>query len=120
MPQQPNEQEIEKMLRDYQQVQEQLRVFAIQLEQLKAQKAELEKANQELGGATGKVYISVGGVIVETTKDKAIADIKDRSELSDTRIQSIAKQYDQIKAKEKQLNEQITSVYKSAQGQGAQ
>lgn len=120
MAQQSDEQEIEKMLRDYQQVQEQLRLFAIQLEQLKAQKAEFDRANQEVSGATGKVYISVGGVIVETTKDKALADLKDRSELSETRIQSVTKQYDQTRAREKQLNEQITAVYKSAQGRAAQ
>lgn len=116
MPQ-VNEQEIEKMLREYQQVQEQMRVYAIQLDQLKAQKSELERATEEVTAATGKVYMSVGGVIVETTKDKAMADLKDRSELSDTRITSLTKQYDTIKAKEKQLNEKITAAYKSAQGQ---
>ena len=114
--QQPTEQEVEKMLKDYQQVQEQLRLFAIQLEQLKAQKAEFERANEEVGKATGRVYMSVGGVIVETTKQKALDDLKDRSELSETRIQSITKQYDQLRSREKQLNEQITAIYKSSQG----
>src|SRR5271156_2633541 len=86
MPQaQPNEQDIEKMVKDYQMIQEQLRVFAIQLDQLKNQKAELERASEEITKSTGKVYISVGGVIVEPTKDKAETDIKDRSELSETR-----------------------------------
>ena len=99
MAQQPNEQDMEKMVRDYQMVQEQLRVYAIQLEQLKAQKAELERANDEVGAATGKVYISVGGVIVETTKDKAVADLKDRTELSDTRIASVTKQFNDTKSR---------------------
>lgn len=114
--QQPSEQEVEKMLREYQQVQEQLRVYVIQLEQLKAQKAEFERANEEVGKATGKVYMSVGGVIVETTKQKALDDLKDRSELSSTRITSMTKQYDQLRAREKQLNEQITAIYKATQG----
>jgi prefoldin beta subunit len=117
MPQpQPNEQDIEKMVKDYQIIQEQLRVYAIQLDQLKNQKAELERAGEEVTKATGKVYISVGGVIVETTKDKASTDITDRSELSETRIQSITKQYNDLKAKERQLNEKITQLYKSGQG----
>src|SRR5271170_3648511 len=86
MPQlQPNEQDIEKMVKDYQITQEQLRMYAIQLDQLKNQKAELERAVEEVTKAAGKVYISVGGIIVETTKDKAESDIKERSELSDTR-----------------------------------
>jgi len=116
MVQQQNEQDIEKMVRDYQVAQEQLRVYAMQLEQLKAQKAELERANEEVGNSTGKVYISVGGVIVETTKDKAVADLKDRSELSDTRMASVTKQFNELKLKEKQLSEKITEIYKSAQG----
>lgn len=119
MPQaQPNEQDIEKMVKDYQITQEQLRMYAIQLDQLKNQKAELERATEEITKASGKVYISVGGIIVETTKDKAESDIKERSELSDTRISSITKLYNELKTKERQLNEKITQIYKS--GQGAQ
>lgn len=113
-----NEQEIEKMVRDYQMVQEQLRVYAIQLEQLKSQKMELERANEEVGNATGKVYMSVGGVIVETTKEKAVADLKERTELSDTRIASATKQFNDLRSKEKQLSEKITEIYKSTQGKG--
>jgi prefoldin beta subunit len=116
MPDQQNPQDIEKMIKDYQSVQEQLRLYAIQLEQLKAQKSELERASSELEKSTGKVYISVGGVIVETTKDKASSDVKDRVELSNTRIQSVTKQYNDIKAREKALSEKITQIYKSAQG----
>ena len=106
------------MLKDYQMVQEQLRMYAIQLDQLRNQKAELERANEEVSKAMGKVYISVGGVIVETTKDKAQVDIKDRTELSETRIQSMTKQFNDLKAQEKQLNEKITQIYRA--GQGAQ
>ncbi|MHB1829933.1 MAG: prefoldin subunit [Candidatus Micrarchaeaceae archaeon] len=116
MAQQPNEQEVEKMVRDYQMVQEQLRMYAIQLEQLKVQKAEFARAGEEVTGSTGKVYMSVGGIVVETTKDKALADLKDRGDLSDTRIKSITKQYDDLKLKEKQLSEKITEIYKASQG----
>ena len=113
---QQNEQEAEKLLRDYQMLQEQLRVYAIQLEQLRSQKAEFERANEEVNAALGKVYVSVGGLIVETTKEKALADLKDRAELSDTRITSITKQFNEMKTKEKQLSDKITELYKAAQG----
>ncbi len=115
---QQNEQEAEKLLRDYQMLQEQLRVYAIQLDQLKAQKVEFERANEEVSAALGKVYISVGGLIVETTKEKALSDLKDRTELSETRITSITKQFNEMKAKEKQLSDRITELYKEAQGSG--
>ena len=115
----PNEQDIEKLVKDYQMLQEQLRVYAIQLDQLKNQKAELERAGEEVSASTGKVYISVGGVIVETTKEKAQGDITERTELSATRIQSVTKMYNDLKAKEKGLNETITRIYKGGQGKSA-
>lgn len=115
MAEQQNQQEIEKMVRDYQMVQEQIRVYSIQIEQLKAQKSELERAQDEVDKASGKVYMSIGGVIVETAKDKAAADLKDRKELSETRINSITKQFNDLKTREKTLSEKITNIYKSAQ-----
>ena len=112
----PSESDAEKAVRDYQNVQEQLRAASMQLDQLHVQKAELEKANEEVGGSSGKVYITVGGVIVETSKDKALADIKEKSELADVRIGSLTKQLNELKAKEKQLGEKLTQMYKQSQG----
>lgn len=109
------EQEVEKLLKDYQITQEQLRTVAMQLEQLQAQKLEMERAKEELEKASGKVYFSVGGVIVETTKEKALSDINDRHELTAARLQSINKQYTDIRAREKQLNEELTRLYKQGQ-----
>lgn len=85
--QQTGEQEIEKLAKDYQIVQEQLRTVTLQLEQLRNQKGDLERAKEEVDKATGKVYFSVGGIIVETDKAKALTDIKDRADLAETRIQ---------------------------------
>lgn len=109
-------QELEKLLKDYQILQEQLRTVALQLEQLQTQKIDIERANDELEKATGKVYITVGSVIVETSKEKALDDLKDRNALSETRIQSINKQYTELKNKEKQMNEKITQLYRQSQG----
>lgn len=112
----PSEQEAEKLVRDYQALQEQIRVSALQLDQLRNQKTDLERAREELTKASGKVYLTVGGVIVETSKEKALSEIKDRLELSEARTQSINKQYTELKNREKQLSEKITQLYKSGQG----
>ncbi len=120
MAAQANEaQDAEKLVRDYQMIQEQLRAATIQLDQLQAQKAELARAKDEITAASGKVYITVGGVIVETTKDKALSDIKEKTELTEVRITSFTKQYNEFKSKEKQLGDKITQMYKQSQGQGA-
>lgn len=113
---QPQENELEKLLKDYQVLQEQLRSVALQLEQFQAQRLDMERAREELEKATGKVYISVGGVIVETSREKALADISDRSSLTETRLQSANKTYTDLRGREKLLNERITKLYRQAQG----
>jgi prefoldin beta subunit len=109
-------QEAEKMIRDYQIVQEQLRSASMQLEQLQVQKAELAKAQEEITASSGKVYITVGGVIIETTKQKALEDIKGRSEITEVRISSVTKQYTELKSRDKQLGEKLAQIYKQSQG----
>jgi len=111
-----DEQEAERAIGDYQIIQEQLRTAVIQLNQLQGQKAELEKAKEEMADASGKVYFTIGGVIVETNKEKALNDIKERAELADVRINSLTKQYNELKSKEKQLGEKLTQMYKQGQG----
>jgi prefoldin beta subunit len=120
MAQQTNqgESEAEKIVRDYQIVQEQLRAASMQIEQLQMQKSELARAKEEVGGSSGKVYFTIGGVIVETNKEKALSDIKEKTELAEVRITSITKQFNEFKAKEKQLGEKITQMYKQGQGVG--
>lgn len=113
---QPSEEDIEKLVRDYQMLQEQMRTAALQLDQLQNLKADLERAKAELDKATGKVYLTIGNVIVETTKEKALADIKDRAELTDARMQSANKQYTELKSKEKSAGDRLTQLYKQGQG----
>ncbi|MCL4375284.1 prefoldin subunit [Candidatus Marsarchaeota archaeon] len=110
-----SEQEMEKLLRDYQILQEQIRSFAIQLDQLHNQKGDLERAKEEIDNASGKIYITVGGVIVETSKESASKDIEERSELTETRITSMTKQYTELRNKEKQYSERIMQAYKQNQ-----
>ena len=113
----PSEQEIEKMVRDYQMAQEQLRNSALQLDQLQGAKADLDRAKTEVEKAEGKVYLTVGGVIVETTKEKALSEITERSELTDVRIQSATKQLNELKTREKQLGEKLTNLYQQGKSQ---
>jgi chaperonin cofactor prefoldin len=111
------EQELEKLVKDYQMLQEQMRSAALQLDQLQNQKADLERAKAEIEKATGKVYVTIGNVIVETTKEKALSDIKEKGELTEARILSSNKHYTELKNKEKTTSERITQLYK--QGGGA-
>lgn len=110
-------QELEKLTRDYQLVQEQLQTLALQKEQFTLQKEEHKTALAELEKATGKVYLSVGGVIVETPKPEAIAKVKERTEAIEMRLTIINKQYDDFAKKEKSMREEITSALKTEKPQ---
>ncbi len=109
-----NEEELEKLLGEYQELQEQIKSFASLLDQLQNQKDEIARAKEEISNATGKIYISVGGVLVETTKDKALSELSNNAEITELRINTTTKQYNELKAREKQLSDKITSLYKAS------
>ncbi len=106
-------QELEKLTRDYQLIQEQLQALSMQKEQFTLQKEEQSEAMKELEKAEGKIYISIGGVIVETPKTEAVTKLKERHESVEMRLTIINKQYDEFSKKEKALREEITNALKS-------
>ncbi|HVA82587.1 MAG TPA: prefoldin subunit [Candidatus Aquilonibacter sp.] len=111
----PSPQEVEKMLRDYQMIQEQIRSFSMQMEQLAIQKNEFQTAKEEIEKAIGKVYVTVGGVIVETNKEAALKNIAEKGESGEVRLQSTNKQLNELKSKEKTLREKITQISNTMQ-----
>ncbi len=106
----PNAQQVEKIVMEYQTVAEQLRSISMQIDQLNLQKDELSSAEKEVGNAAGKIYRGIGGVIVETQKEDALADIKDKMELNELRLKTANKQYTDLKNREKELREKISGI----------
>ena len=111
MPEQPNTgQDAEKLLKDYQLLQEQIRIAAMQIDQLKLQQGELATAEAEVNKATGKVYVTIGGIIVESDKEAALKNIAERKENNDIRLQSMTKQLTELRTREKQLRDKISQL----------
>ncbi len=108
--------QLEKLSAEYQTLQEQLQSLAIQKAQFNEQKEEFKEAAEELERSKGKVYSSVGGILIETTKEEAGKDLKERQGSVDMRLSIINKQYDEAVKKEKQLREEIERILK---GEGA-
>ncbi|MDE1851037.1 MAG: prefoldin subunit, partial [Candidatus Micrarchaeota archaeon] len=79
-------------------------------DQLTVQKSELDTAKDEVAKATGKVYVTIGGVIVETNKETALKNIEEKKESGEVRVQSTSKQLGELKAKEKKLRDEITAL----------
>lgn len=106
-------QELEKLTRDYQMLQEQLQSLAMQKEQFAAQNEEQKEALTEIEKASGKVFISVGGAIVETTKAEALKKLKERHDAVEMRLTLVNRQHDEFSKKEKSLREEITAALKA-------
>ncbi|MEM0154336.1 MAG: prefoldin subunit [Methanothrix sp.] len=110
------ENNLEKLTLDYQKVEEQLQALAMQKEQFTAQKDELNHAKEQIEGSVGKIYSSVGGTIIEATKEAALDDIKEKSELTDMRLTMLKKQIDELKKREQELREKVMSMVKGQNG----
>lgn len=101
--------QLEKLSKEYQEVQMQMQSLALQKMQLGEQREEYLEAQKQLESATGKVYTEVGGLIVETTKDEAAKGLKDRLETADMRLGITNKQYDEVSKREQSLRGTLTA-----------
>jgi prefoldin beta subunit len=104
--------ELEKMTRDYQMLQEQIQTLAMQKEQFKEQKEELKLALEETEKAKGRIFLAVGGIMVDVTKETATANLKEKQESATMRLTIVEKQFDEASKKEQALRTEITSALK--------
>ncbi len=109
--------QIEKLTKEYQTLQDQLQSVAMQKEQFTEMKEEFKEAMSELEKATGKIYLSVGGVIVEVAKEKAVKDIKEKQDSTEMRLGIVAKQYEDLSKREQSLRASINTALKDFKGQ---
>jgi len=105
--------ELEKMTSSYQALVEQLQALAIQKEQFAMQKNEQNEAMAEIEKATGKIYLNIGGVLVEMKKEDAVKKLKEKIESTEMRLTIATKQYDEYAKKEKELREKINEALKA-------
>lgn len=104
--------QIEKLTKEYQALQDQLQSVAMQKEQFTEMKEEFKEAMAEIEKATGKIYLSVGGVMVEVAKDKAAKDIKEKQESTEMRLGIVSKQFEEFSKREQSLRASITAALK--------
>jgi prefoldin beta subunit len=106
----PDANEEEKIIRDYQNLQNQMRATATQIDQLKVQKSELNMAMEEVEKSSGKIFFTVGGVMVEKGKDDTLKEIAEKLDMINIRSNSLNKQMGELQAKEKDLRDRITKM----------
>ena len=86
--------QLEKITKEYQMLQEQLQNLAMQKEQFKGQKEEIKMALEEAEKAKGKIFLAVGSILVDVDKETAIKNLKESHETNTMRLSIVEKQFD--------------------------
>jgi prefoldin beta subunit len=90
--------DLNKELIEYENMEKQLEVLLIQKHQLQIQANEIKHALDELKKAKGEVYRSVGSILLHTTREEAEADLKERDELIEVKLNAISKQEEKLRS----------------------
>jgi len=98
----------ERLLR-LQQVQRNLQTILTQKQQVELELNETEQAITELGTMTKEsvIYKSIGSLLVKSKKAKVEADLKERKEILDTRVEVLAKQEERLRSQMNQLQTKL-------------
>ncbi|MCK4633750.1 prefoldin subunit beta [Candidatus Bathyarchaeota archaeon] len=98
----------ERLLR-LQQLQRSLQTVLTQKQQVELETNETEQALTELDTLTEKavIYKSIGSLLVKSKKDKVEADLRERKELLDTRVQVLSKQEERLRTQLNQLQAKL-------------
>ncbi len=98
----------ERLLR-LQQLQRNLQTILAQKQQVELELTETEQALTELENLNEKavIYKSIGALLVKSQKNKVEAELKERKELLDTRVQVLGKQEERLR---NQLNQLQTKL----------
>lgn len=92
-----------------QQLQNQLQSVLVRKQQYELELREVEKALGEVEKASSdsKVYKVVGGFLVQVSRDQAVQELRDRKELLELHIRTLAKQEGLLKEQIDKLRDEV-------------
>jgi prefoldin beta subunit len=101
--------EIREQLTRLQQLQQTLQAVVTQKQQLELEKAEIEKASSELEKSTEgtPVYKNVGNILIKSERQKLLDELKEKRELTETRVTVLSKQEERTKTRLTELQQKL-------------
>ena len=109
-------QEAQQAFMDLQMNQQQLQNIVMQIDQLKMQTMEIEKALEELGKAKeDDVYKAVGPILIKTNKNDLEKELKEKEETAKVRVKSLENQEAQIKERMQGMQEKLQKMLQPAE-----
>lgn len=106
---------LQEQLMKLQQSQQNLQSIMTQKQHLEMEKAETEKALEELKkiGDADAVYKQAGTVLLKSTKKELIDELEEKQEMAKTRVTVLEKQETRVKETLKEQETKITEMMKS-------
>ncbi len=105
---------LQEQLMKMQQIQQNLQSILTQKQHLEIEKAETQKALEELrkAGDGDAVFKHAGAVLVKSTKQEMIDELEEKQELAKTRATVLEKQEERVKETLKEQEAKITELMK--------
>jgi len=86
-------------LMEFQSLQQQLQVVVMQKQQLQMASAEIDRALEASSTSTGKLYRSVGSILVQKEPDVLKKELSSEKEMVKLRVDSLGKQEEKLKTR---------------------
>ena len=101
--------QLQEQLQRLQQLQQTLQVIISQRQQLEIENSEIDRALSELEKMSeeGIVYKSIGSLLMKSEKKKLIDELRERKELTTTRVSVLTKQQSRTEERLKELQQVI-------------
>ena len=101
-------QQVQQLLVQAQSYQQQIQNIIAQKETLKLQETEIKKALDELEKTQEEnVYKISGPILVKTSKEEVVKELKDKHELIQARIKTLERSEEKMKEKIEELREKL-------------
>ena len=110
---------LQEQLMKMQQAQQNLQSIMMQKQQLEMEKAESDKALEELKKADDDdtVYKHTGSILIKSNKTELISELEEKKELNETRSKVLSKQEERIKESIKEQESKINEMIKGNMSQ---
>ena len=112
---------LQEQLMKMQQTQQNLQSIMTQKQHLEIEKAEIEKALEELkkAGESDTVFKHAGTVLIKSTKQEMIDELEEKQEMAKTRATVLEKQEERVKETLKEQETKITELMKGRSAGGS-
>jgi len=109
---------LQDLVNRYNQAQAQLQSVLLRKQQYEAELREVDKAISEIEKLPqdAKIFKSVGNFLIQQSKDAALQELKDRKELLELHVKTLAKQESMLREQLEKLKEELNKELAKLRG----